>query len=273
MPAVVWLCGPPCRPGKTALSIAVACAASVMIIAPRGPRSVLCVVVVITGAKPTGDGCAPPAIRPAMCAMSATSTASTSAAICREGREVHGPGQRRAAAEDDLGPLAQRQVAHLVQVDPAGVAAHPVLHGVEPLAADRHARPVRQVAAHRQREPHDRVAGRGERQVDGQVRRATPSTAARSRAPRRTEPAPATPRSTRSGRSAADPRSTACPGNPRSTCWSAPCPRLRARPPIRSSPTGSAGTCRAGGEPRRGSAPRSPGLRRRSAGWAAGAWG
>ena len=52
-----------------------------MIIAPRGPRSVLCVVVVITGAKPTGDGCAPPAIRPAMCAMSATRTASTSAAI------------------------------------------------------------------------------------------------------------------------------------------------------------------------------------------------
>ena len=44
----------------------------VMIIAPRGPRSVLCVVVVITSAWPTGDGCAPPAIRPAMCAMSAT---------------------------------------------------------------------------------------------------------------------------------------------------------------------------------------------------------
>ncbi len=63
------------------MSIAVACSASVRIIAPRGPRSVLCVVVVITGAWPTGDGCAPPAIRPAMCAMSATSTASTSAAI------------------------------------------------------------------------------------------------------------------------------------------------------------------------------------------------
>ena len=52
-----------------------------MIMAPRGPRSVLCVVVVITGAWPTGLGCAPPAISPAICAMSATRIASTSAAI------------------------------------------------------------------------------------------------------------------------------------------------------------------------------------------------
>ena len=52
-----------------------------MIIAPRGPRRVLCVVVVITSACPTGDGCAPPAIRPAMCAMSATRIAPISRAI------------------------------------------------------------------------------------------------------------------------------------------------------------------------------------------------
>ena len=52
-----------------------------MIMAPRGPRRVLCVVVVITSAWPTGLGCAPPAISPAMCAMSATSSAPTSAAI------------------------------------------------------------------------------------------------------------------------------------------------------------------------------------------------
>src|SRR5712664_1005777 len=42
---------------------------------------------------------------------------------------------------------------------------------------------------------------------------------------------------------------------------------------IRSSPTGSSGTCRAGGVPRRGSGPRSPGPPRRCAGWAAGASG
>src|SRR2546430_10787066 len=40
--SVVWLCGPPCRPGKTALSSAEACSAVDMIIAPRGPRNVLC---------------------------------------------------------------------------------------------------------------------------------------------------------------------------------------------------------------------------------------
>ncbi len=38
-------------------------------------------VVVITPAYPTGDGCAPPAIRPAMCAMSATRIAPASAAM------------------------------------------------------------------------------------------------------------------------------------------------------------------------------------------------
>ncbi len=52
-----------------------------MSIAPRGPRRVLWVVVEITSAWPTGDGWAPPAIRPAMWAMSAASTAPTSLAI------------------------------------------------------------------------------------------------------------------------------------------------------------------------------------------------
>ncbi len=79
--AVVWLCGPPCRPGKTALSIAFACSSVEKSIAPRGPRSVLCVVVETTSAWPNGLGCAPPAISPAMCAMSASRIAPTSRAI------------------------------------------------------------------------------------------------------------------------------------------------------------------------------------------------
>ena len=49
--------------------------------APRGPRSVLWVVVVMTAAYPTGEGCAPPATSPAMCAMSATRIAPASSAI------------------------------------------------------------------------------------------------------------------------------------------------------------------------------------------------
>jgi len=48
MAAVVWLCGPPCRPGKTLVDGRGACSAVVMSIAPRGPRSVLWVVVEIT---------------------------------------------------------------------------------------------------------------------------------------------------------------------------------------------------------------------------------
>ena len=59
MPAVVWLCGPPWRPGNTALSIAAACSFLHMIMPPRGPRNVLCVVVVTTSAMPTGEGCTP----------------------------------------------------------------------------------------------------------------------------------------------------------------------------------------------------------------------
>ena len=87
-----------------------------------------------------------------------------------EGREVDGPRDRGAAAEDDLGPLLERQVAHLVQVDPAGVVADPVLDGPEPLAGHRDRPAVGEVTAHRQRHAHDRVARLGERQVDREVR-------------------------------------------------------------------------------------------------------
>ncbi len=42
------------------------------IMAPRGPRSDLCVVVVTTSACSNGDGMTPAATRPEMCAMSTT---------------------------------------------------------------------------------------------------------------------------------------------------------------------------------------------------------
>ena len=50
---------------------------------PRGPRSVLCVVVVTMSASGTGEGCTPAATRPAMCAMSTISAAPTLSAISR----------------------------------------------------------------------------------------------------------------------------------------------------------------------------------------------
>ncbi len=81
IPAVVWSCGPPCNPGNTARSSALACSSVDISMAPRGPRRVLCVVVEMISAWPTGEGCAPPATNPAIWAMSATRTAPTSRAI------------------------------------------------------------------------------------------------------------------------------------------------------------------------------------------------
>jgi hypothetical protein len=48
---------------------------------PRGPRNVLCVVVVTTSACGTGEGYTPVADKPAKCAMSTMKMAPTSFAI------------------------------------------------------------------------------------------------------------------------------------------------------------------------------------------------
>ena len=70
LPAMTCISGPPWLPGKMAESIFFASSALQRMTAPRGPRRVLCVVVVTTSAYGTGEGCAPPATRPPMCAMS-----------------------------------------------------------------------------------------------------------------------------------------------------------------------------------------------------------
>ncbi len=54
--AMTCMSGPPWMPGKTTRSSALACAARHMIMPPRGPRSVLCVVVVTKSAWGTGEG-------------------------------------------------------------------------------------------------------------------------------------------------------------------------------------------------------------------------
>ena len=80
--AAIWcMNGPPCTRGNTALSIDFRCSSLHMIIAPRGPRSVLCVVVVTMSATGIGDWWTPPAMSPAICAMSAISNAPVSLAI------------------------------------------------------------------------------------------------------------------------------------------------------------------------------------------------
>src|SRR5699024_11993366 len=54
--AIMCINGPPCIPGKTALSIPLAYFSLHKIIPPRGPRNVLCVVVVTKSAYGTGLG-------------------------------------------------------------------------------------------------------------------------------------------------------------------------------------------------------------------------
>jgi hypothetical protein len=62
---------PALQAGEDAELIFLAMSSSlVRIMPPRGPRSDLCVVVVVTWACGTGEGCTPPATRPAMWAMS-----------------------------------------------------------------------------------------------------------------------------------------------------------------------------------------------------------
>ena len=79
--AMTCISGPPCIPGKMFLLSAAASAALHMIIPPRGPRSVLWVVVVTRSQYGTGEGCSPAAMIPAGWAMSAIRRQPTSSAI------------------------------------------------------------------------------------------------------------------------------------------------------------------------------------------------
>ncbi len=75
-------------PGNTAeLSFLAISSSSDRITPPRGPRSVLCVVVVTTCACGNGEGCTPPATSPAKCAMSTISSAPTSSQMSRKARK------------------------------------------------------------------------------------------------------------------------------------------------------------------------------------------
>mmetsp|Transcript_27688 Transcript_27688/g.87539 ORF Transcript_27688/g.87539 Transcript_27688/m.87539 type:complete len:329 (+) Transcript_27688:28-1014(+) len=80
---IVALCGPPCKAGKTAPSTAPCSSRLQKMRPPRGPRRLLCVVLVTTSACGKGDGCRPVATRPLMCAMSTSKYAPTSSQMLR----------------------------------------------------------------------------------------------------------------------------------------------------------------------------------------------
>jgi hypothetical protein len=84
LPAIWCTCGPPCSPGNTPMSIFLASSWCVdKRHAPRGPQNDLCVVNETTCAWAIGDRITPAETSPAVCAMSASSTAPTSSAILR----------------------------------------------------------------------------------------------------------------------------------------------------------------------------------------------
>ena len=169
MPAVVWLCGPPCRPGKTALSIAVACSAVDMSIRRAG-RAASCAwwsrsrrrARPATGARRRRSS-------PAMCAMSATSTAPTSRAISAKAGKSMVRGMAVPPQKISFGRWARaRSRTSSMSTRPVSRPT-PYCDGAEPLAGGRDRPAVGEVPAHRQRHAHHGVAGLGEGQVDGQV--------------------------------------------------------------------------------------------------------
>jgi hypothetical protein len=84
-----------------------------------------------------------------------------------ESRKVDVPRVGTSTRDDELGALGARDIADLVEVDQARGFVHPVLHGAEQSTAGIHVRPVREMAAVRELESHQRFPGLH----DGEVRR------------------------------------------------------------------------------------------------------
>ena len=76
---------------------------------PRGPPSVLWVVVVTTSASGTGLGCSPAATSPAKCAMSTIKQRADLLGDLPEPGEVELARVRRPAGDDHLGPALVRE--------------------------------------------------------------------------------------------------------------------------------------------------------------------
>ena len=148
---------PACR-GTSPCPRAFACSALQRIIPPRGPRSVLCVVVVTTSACGTGDGYTPVAASPAKCAMSTMKIAPTSFATSANAAKSITRGVRAVAGDDHLRLVLARLAAHASIVDVA-VVVDAVRHGLVQQPREVHRRAVREVPALRQVHAEERVAG------------------------------------------------------------------------------------------------------------------
>ena len=169
---MLFTCGPPCRPGKTAVSSRFAISGSVVITtAPRGPQSVLCVVNVITCACGSGLLSTPAATMPARCAMSARRYAPTSSAISRSAAQSKSHGYADAPPMMMRGLRLARPLADSRVVEPPRALLDPVGMDLVSFPGEIEDRAVRQVAAVRKVEPHHALARLQERLVHRLVRR------------------------------------------------------------------------------------------------------
>ena len=125
----------------------------------RGPRSVLCVVVVTMCACGTGEGCTPPATSPAKCAMSTRIERANLVGNLAHAREVDDARIGAAAADDQLGLLALGNLLQFVVVDGFGFLGHAVGDDLVGLAGEVQLMSVREVAAVREVQAQDGVAG------------------------------------------------------------------------------------------------------------------
>ena len=168
--------GPPCSPGKTALSTALASSAEHTMAPPRGPRRVLWVVKVTTSATPTGEGCTPAGDEAGRVGGVEHEPGPHRVGDLAEGQRVDDPGVGGRAGHDQRGPLAAGQVGHLVEVDDlarlvrvVGGRRHPVGDEAPDLGGDAGRRAVGQVAAVVEPHGQDGVARLEQGLVDGQV--------------------------------------------------------------------------------------------------------
>ena len=152
--AMTCTSGPPCTPGKTARSISLAHSGAHSTSPPRGPRSVLCVVVVTksrVAARATGEGRSPRGRRCAPCRPSAARRRRRRPPGTAE--IDHRAGTRWRRPRSASASRSRRVGAKLVVVDALRLLPHAVRDDAVELPGDVERMAVRQVAAVRERHP------------------------------------------------------------------------------------------------------------------------
>ena len=167
--AMTCISGPPWMPGKTARSTAVASSGEAKMSPPRGPRSVLWVVVVTRSAWGNGDGWTPAATSPAMWAMSTRRRAPDAVGDGGQALEVEDPRVHARAGDQELRTDLRGLPLERLVVDRLGLRVDAVVVRLEPPAAQVHGEAVGEVPAVVEAQAQDPVAGREHGEEGGLV--------------------------------------------------------------------------------------------------------